>query len=259
MLTLYPTGYQDDYRSMLELRAQYEPAMHPAFARRVFPWIGSCKGFVGIGSGVRDSQPDLPGFAPAGRSFHLRQRFASGRLAYAALDLVVIDGPDAGNAHDAPAWSHVPIQGSAEAARWGVHCNIGKPGDPWPKGESWHMQPVELDGFDTWLAQGRPDPAMTYPIPTVEVPPVSATPYDMPLAPALEAFAVNAAWCACHPGNGSQGALWDVVLPHMMGGFRLPAGHALRTEFEQAARFPGGGRLDRAWDAILAAWLDWSR
>lgn len=77
-------------------------------------------------------------------------------------------------------------------------------------------------------------------------------PFDMPLQPAVDAFAVVAQYCACHPGNGSQGALWDVVLPHITG-LRIPVGDPRRTEFEQASRFPGDGRLRRAWEAIVGA------
>jgi hypothetical protein len=82
------------------------------------------------------------------------------------------------------------------------------------------------------------------------MPPATPEPYDAPLPPALDALAVVMAYCASHPGGGSQGALWDVVLPHMTG-VRIPVGDPRRTEFEQAARYPGGGRLAAAWAAVV--------
>lgn len=83
-------------------------------------------------------------------------------------------------------------------------------------------------------------------------PPVPSTgePWNPPLGPALDALALVMTYCACVPGGGSQTALWDVVLPHMTG-IKIPAGDPRRTEYEQASKFPGGGRLARAWAEIL--------
>lgn len=160
---LYPVGYATTYVTMSQLKALHLNHMHPAFAERLFPWIEAQGGRVGIGSGIRLVQPVKPGFAPAGKSFHQRQTFASGLNAYAAVDLVAPDGPDGNHDHDGVTWAMVPAQGSDEAALWGVHCNVGTPG---VKGsEPWHMQPVELDGFDTWQAAGCPDPVSGWCIP----------------------------------------------------------------------------------------------
>ena len=39
---------------------------------------------------------------------------------------------------------------------YGIHANVGVPG---ARGsESWHHQPVELDGWDTWVAEGSAQP-----------------------------------------------------------------------------------------------------
>ena len=74
-MTVYPYGYNVGTKTMAELRERYEPKMHPEYARRLFPWLKSMGGVVGIGGGWRDTQPDRPGFAPDGKSFHQSQTF----------------------------------------------------------------------------------------------------------------------------------------------------------------------------------------
>lgn len=153
---LYPIGYEARAVTLAELRRVHEPKMHPEFGRRLWPWLEAQGGAIGIGSGWRATQPALPGFAPEGRSFHQDQRFASGFVGYCAVDLVGRDGPDANNSHDGVSWAMVPAQGSLEAKRWGVHCNVGRPGEL--GSEPWHMQPIEIDGWQSWVDAGRPDP-----------------------------------------------------------------------------------------------------
>ena len=123
--------------------------MHPVFHDRFFRWVEAQGGKIGIGGGWRatGTQPDRYGFAPEGKSFHQSQTFASGIVAYCAVDLVHVNP---GGVHRAPRWDEVPAQGSAEAARWGVHCNVSS--------EAWHMQPVEIDGWQSWVDNGRKDP-----------------------------------------------------------------------------------------------------
>jgi hypothetical protein len=159
MTVLYPSGYGTSMVTMTQLQARHLNHLHPEMARRVFPWIESRGGAIGIGSGFRTTQPDRPGFAPAGKSFHQEQTFASGFKGYCAFDLVHVNP---GQVHRAPKWSEVPAQGSKAAATWRVHCNVST--------EAWHMQPIEIDGYDSWLAAGRPDPVDTSPVPQ---PPVS--------------------------------------------------------------------------------------
>jgi hypothetical protein len=132
---------------------------HPEFVRRLMAWIESKQGQVGVGGGWRatGAQPARDGFAPEGRSFHQNQTFNDGFIGAAAVDLVARDGPDVNFNHDGVAWSMVPRQGSADAKKWGVHCNIDS--------EAWHMQPVEIDGWQSWVNAGRPAPKAGYPIP----------------------------------------------------------------------------------------------
>ena len=110
-------------------------------------------GLVGIGGSWRatGSQPDKPGFAPEGKSFHQDQHFASGMVKFCAVDLVCRNN---GLVHRAPRWDEVPVQGSADAKFWGVHCNVSN--------ESWHMQPIEIDGWLSWVNAGRPDLEIGY-------------------------------------------------------------------------------------------------
>lgn len=154
MSTLFPIGYGTTLASMDRLREVHEPRMHPEYARRLFAWIAAQGGPVGIGGGWRSTNPSQPGFAPDGQSFHQTQQFRSGLGAYAAVDLVVAVP---GRVHRAPTWGEVPRPGDAQAQAWGLHANVS--------GEPWHLQPVELRGWQSWVNAGRPDPVAGYPIP----------------------------------------------------------------------------------------------
>lgn len=175
----YPAGYGTTMVSLARLREIHEPRMHPEFSRRLFPWIEAQNGLIGIGGGWRatGTQPDKPGFAPEGRSFHQDQRFASGFVGYAAVDLVArndagplrrllgLNGspanPDAttltrlrtvDKVHRAPTWAE-----SASAPEFGLHTFITN--------EPWHMQCIEMRGWSTWVNAGRPDP-VSFVLPT---------------------------------------------------------------------------------------------
>jgi hypothetical protein len=160
---LYPTSYKTRLVTIDELFSEHHvDKMHPEFARRLRCWLVDQGGNVGIGGSWRDTgaQPDKPGFAPEGQSFHQYQKFASGLIKFSAVDLVV---RDPGKVHRSPKWSEVPVQGSEWAKKYGVHANVGAPGQP--GAESWHMQCVEIDGWASWDRAGHPDPVSGYPIP----------------------------------------------------------------------------------------------
>ena len=145
---LYPVGYRTEMVTLDELKRRFTPHMHPEAARRGFAFIESKGGLIGIGSGYRAPgvQPNAPGFAAPGKSFHEGQQFPSG-LYYVAWDMVAVN--ENGGNHRAPRWAEVPRQGTDAAFDFGVHMNVGT--------ESWHMQPIELDGWDSWVRAGRPD------------------------------------------------------------------------------------------------------
>lgn len=152
---IVPHGYGTATRRLAaEVRPWLLEHHHPEYVARLVAWLAKQDGLIGVGGGWRAVQPDRPGFAPKGRSFHGDQRFASGFVGAAAVDLVARNG-NAG--HRAPSWDEVPRQGSTEATRWGIHCNVG--------GESWHCQPIEIDGWRSWVDNGRPDPRAGYPFP----------------------------------------------------------------------------------------------
>ena len=162
MTTTYPSGYGRTHHDLDDLFWRHHvDKMHPAYARRLKAWLESQGGHVGSGGSWRDTgtQPDKPGFAPEGKSFHQYQQFSSGLVAFCAVDLVARNGT---NIHRAPRWDEVPAQGSVDAQRWGVHCNVSS--------EAWHMQPVEIDGHASWITAGSPDPVTVYPLPTDPTP-----------------------------------------------------------------------------------------
>ncbi len=168
-MTLYPKGYGTDLVTLKALRGWDAGKFHPEYERRLFAWLEHRGGIFGIGDGWRLTQPIKDGVAPEGRSFHQFQTFTSGLVRCCAVDLVV---RNPGGLHRAPNWSEVPAQGSLEAELWGLHCNVGAPGQV--GSEPWHMQPVEIDGWQTWVNAGRPDPVAGYPLPTdPEEPPVA--------------------------------------------------------------------------------------
>ena len=134
-------------------RRHHLDKMHPEFARRLRAWLISHNGKMGIGGSWRDTQPVKPGFAPDGQSFHQSQRFASGLVAFCAVDLVNVNP---GKVHRSPTWSEVPKQGTAATKGFGLHCNVD--------GEPWHIQPVEIDGWSSWANSGRKEPVAGYPI-----------------------------------------------------------------------------------------------
>jgi len=148
MTTLYPIGYSTTMVDLDELfRRHYPDKMHPEFARRLRKWIEAQGGRIGIGGSWRATQPAKPGFAPDGQSFHQSQTFASGRVWFCAVDLVHVNP---GKVHRSPTWAEVPKQGSLEAQKWNLHCNVDN--------EPWHIQPIEIDGWTSWDRNGRREP-----------------------------------------------------------------------------------------------------
>ena len=237
MTTTYPTGYGAERLGLSELFARHHvDKMHPEFARRLKLWLVAQEGRVGIGSSWRsdDGQPDEPGYAPSGKSFHQFQRFPSGDR-FAAVDLV---HETPGTIHRTIRWSEVPAQGSDEARRYGVHCNVGKPGDTYPKGEQWHMQPIEIDGWQSWVNAGRPDLVADYgtptPAPTPQpIDPQPPTEDDMPtefLTFHADPKSPGAGPCPVFATVGSAAVVW--VSPEM---FALHGSPTPRPVGKQAA------------------------
>lgn len=178
MDTLYPIFYGMRLVTFDVLRNSFEPHMHPEAARRGFNFILHQGGKFGIGGGYRPpgTQPGAPGFADEGRSFHQDQKFPSGTY-YTAWDVVVVNP---GYVHRAPYWSEVPEQGKQLAIDYGWWMNVGT--------ESWHSQPIPLDGWMAWYNGGRFDLDSNYPIvisPPREQPPQPPVP-SPPYPPSKE-------------------------------------------------------------------------
>lgn len=151
----YPSGYGTAMVPMTELIRQHSGNMEPEFARRLFAWIASKNGEIGIGSGWRQNPSNVSEASKKGMSFHQTQTFGDGSRQFCAVDLVVRT-QDKHSSGDVPA-GLVPLQGSPEAQAFGVHINVGEQNKP--GFESWHMQPIEIDGFESWAKKGRVRPA----------------------------------------------------------------------------------------------------
>jgi hypothetical protein len=159
---LFPSGYGTSMVTVDELfKKHHEGKMHPEYARRLRAWLIANEGRIGIGGSWRASQPAKPGFAPEGKSFHQSQQFSSGRVAFCAVDLVHVVP---GKKHRAPTWDEVPRKGSQEAKRWALHCNVTRPSEPW------HIQPIEIDGYGSWVRGGRKDFSVMTIIPPAPAP-----------------------------------------------------------------------------------------
>jgi hypothetical protein len=159
---LLPFGYGTEERSLDQVEARLLVNYHPEYVARLVAWMRSCDGRIGVGGGFRPdgTQPAKAGFAPAGKSFHQNQKYSDGFVGATAVDLV---HRNPGSKHRSPTWAEVPAQGSAEAAKWGLHCNVGTPG---ARGsEPWHIQPVEIDGHQSWLEANSPCPKAGYTFP----------------------------------------------------------------------------------------------
>lgn len=153
-VTLYPNGYATSLVTLDRMRQLHQPRMHPVYAVNLFAFIESAGGLLGIGGGYRPlgEQPDKPGFAPEGMSFHQPQTFRSGIVGYCATDLVARNGL---KAHRSPTFVEVAL-----APQFALHHFIAS--------EPWHNQPINIRGHASWVAAGRPDPlALTPPKPEV--------------------------------------------------------------------------------------------
>jgi len=154
--------------------------MEPEFARRLFAWLDSQGGKFGIGGGWRPNPSDVSQASREGKSFHQNQLFLDGFFGYCAVDLVVYTG---GGLHRAPSRTEAVWQGGSEAQRIGLHMNIDS--------ETWHMQPIEIDGWLSWSLGGRKRPAPGYAIPgSTPVSPQPLPPGFPPFAPEWGAFSL---------------------------------------------------------------------
>ena len=252
MATTYPIGYGRQTVTMDELRRRYEGKMHPEFARRLFAWLESRGGDIGIGSAWRVTPHRCSAASRAGHSFHQNQRYASGFVGGAAVDLVVRNGT---NVHRAPRWSEVPKQdsGHPDIEKYGVHMNISS--------ETWHLQAVEHDGWGTWARTGRKDPQANYPIASE----ASAPPARDPGWPSFDP--VNGVW-GLWPLNGNKPHLSvgddEDAVYYLQGVLNLKAGGDISVDgqfgnqtakrvrdFQDFFGLPVDGKVDRqTWGSI---------
>lgn len=162
-----PFLYQNTYITLRNLDSYMtKQGFNRASRRRHLALMHSRKGKLGFGGGWRKTPDPVSPASMRGESFHQDQKFSDGFVGPTAIDYVWIDGPDAGDWHDVVPTNGVPVQGSAEAKLFGIHANVGVPG--YSGFESWHGQPVEIDGWGSATDGGkRPAPMIQpdYPLP----------------------------------------------------------------------------------------------
>ena len=179
--TMYPVGYGTARITMAESQRRFSDGMEPEYARRLFSWLASQGGKFGIGSAWRPTPSAVSLASKLGRSFHQTQRFFDSFEGFCAVDLVVYTS---GGLHRAPSRTEALWQGSKAATQAGLHMNISD--------ETWHMQPIEIDGWQSWVDAGRKRPKAGYQIPTggVIVTPPPAMPGFPPFRPEAGEFSL---------------------------------------------------------------------
>ncbi len=115
---------------------------------------------IGVGSGgPRSFNNPVSGASRANRSFHQLQQFWDGKQYWMAADLVVWQGD--GKANRSPRWSEVEF-----FKDFALHAFIGENTDTNRDDEPWHIQTVEVRGWQAWVNRGRqypiPNRAFTY-------------------------------------------------------------------------------------------------
>lgn len=168
-----PFLYQDTYISLrnLERWLLSNQKQHPAATRRHLALLHARGGRLGVGGVWRTCPHPVSQASRDCESFHQDQEYADGFVGNTAIDYVWEDGPDANNWHDVVPIGGVPIQGTPEAGFFGIHANVGRVGTS--GFESWHGQPIEIDGWGSATLNGtRPAPAIdpNYPLPAVHDP-----------------------------------------------------------------------------------------
>lgn len=156
-----PVGYGRRLMGLDAALERYGVGMEPEYKRRLHNYLSSKGGQQGIGSAWRRTPHPVSAASRAGHSFHQTQVFNDGTSWFCAVDLVCRNGT---NVHRAPQWSEVPKQGTSnpDIEQFGVHANI--------RTETWHLQPVEIDGYQSWVRSGRHRPAPR-PLPPPTLPP----------------------------------------------------------------------------------------
>lgn len=154
-----PIGYGTRRGTYADALAASPVPVDPEFAQRLEGALYVMRVLrghdVGVGEIGRKVNPTKPGAAAPGNSFH--EPHMGSKIPYqgkaCAVDIVIAQP---GGTHRIwTDWSKVPAQARGESL-CGLHASVGKPGDPYPKGEPHHWQPVEVDGFATWRAAGSP-------------------------------------------------------------------------------------------------------
>lgn len=157
-MIFYPDGYGTAKLSLEQMKLKHGVKMHPEFAKRFFAYVEHKGGALGVGGGWR-SISNVSAASAVGKSFHQDQKFASGFVGYAAVDLVHVVP---GNKHRSPTWAE-----TEDAPLYGLHTFIKVPNEPW------HIQCIEMRGWQTWVNAGRPDP-QPFTLPGTPAPPPPA-------------------------------------------------------------------------------------
>lgn len=197
-----PFGYGRDFVTLAWLYDWLLEHHEPEYVERLIAYLDHRDGLVGVGGGWRATQPVKPGFAPPGKSFHEDQTFCNGFVGAAAIDGVRRD-PN-GGVHLTPRWGDFPEQYTPESIVWGIHANLQQTSS---NPEPWHIQPIEIDGWQSWVNDGRPAPAVGYPFPG-RTPQPTPDPAPVPEPPEEDEMSHPTVYLAYHVDSGGELELW---------------------------------------------------
>ena len=146
-------------------RRHLNSTMHPEFKRRLAAaiWWFNTERYqdtgliIGIGSGgPRSAGNPVSAASRANQSFHQLQRFHDNRAFWMAADLVAWRGE--GLSNRSPRWSEM-----AAMELFGLHAFIGENTATTRDDEPWHVQCIEVRGWQGWVTRGQLHPITNRP------------------------------------------------------------------------------------------------
>lgn len=209
----YPINYARELVSLDTLIRRELGSALPEYRRRLTNVIIWHQGQMGIGDGWRPTPSNTSEASKRGESLHQDQTYEDGLEWWSAADMVCRS--PIGGVHVAPPLNGLPIQGSEAARIFGIHANVGTPGQG--GFESWHAQCTEQDGWLSWVRGGRRYPASHYPFPVLNRAPFTPPTPIPPLPPTEDLNMVTIEDIRVYDGRAAAPAKLFAIQTNMKG------------------------------------------